>query len=444
MIASQDRPPARRLLMLGFGITGRAVCEFAIKHGLPIVVSESGKLSQQQQAWLGEKDIAFEQSGHTENFLSQVDTIVLSPGVPAGLPLLACAREQGLDVISETDFALSFIGECPIIAVTGTNGKSSTVEVIAKILNTQGCRARVAGNIGIPLISLVDEVTALDTLVLEMSSYQLEQSRDFRPNVGLLLTFSPDHLHRHRTLSAYANAKSKVFASQKPDDVAILPRALASLFDQGQGRRVFCDDIFRELPAGTEGLLPHEQFNLRAAFAACQALIPGFDIVRVPMGEVCSAFRLPHRMESLGYVDGVRIINDSKSTNVGSTIAALQSVTGSIVLLLGGRSKGAGYEALVSACAEADLREVILFGEAAEELDGVFAQRSSPGVTVSVVASMEEAINSGLCAAQASDVLLLSPACSSFDAFSDYVERGQAFADLIKSKPGFTSILPRT
>jgi UDP-N-acetylmuramoylalanine--D-glutamate ligase len=444
MIASQVRPPARSLLMLGFGVTGMAVCEFAIKRGLPIVVSEFGKLSPQQQAWLEEKDISFEQSGHTESFLSQVDTVVLSPGVPTDLPILACASERGLEVISETDFALSFIGECPIIAVTGTNGKSSTVEVIAKILASQGCRTSVAGNIGTPLISLVDEVTGLDALILEMSSYQLEQSRNFRPNVGLLLTFSPDHLHRHGTLSAYANAKSKVFASQKPDDVAILPRALASLFDQGQGRRVFCDDIFCELPAGTESLLPHEQFNLRAAFAACQALIPGFDIVRVPMGEVCSAFRLPHRMESLGYVDGVRIINDSKSTNAGSTIAALRSVTEPIVLLIGGRSKGAGYEALVSACAEPDLREVILFGEAAEELNGIFAQRSSTGVTVSVVSSMAAAIDFGLRAAQASDVLLLSPACSSFDAFSDYVERGQAFADLIKSKPGFNSTLPRT
>lgn len=444
MNALENLPTARSLLMLGFGVTGMAVCEFAINHGLSVVVSESGQLSQQQQAWLEEKSISFEQSGHTSTFLSRVDTVVLSPGVPANLPLLARAREQGLTVISETDFALSFVGECPVIAVTGTNGKSSTVEVIATILNTQGCRAWVAGNIGIPLISLVDEVTALDTLVLEISSYQLEQSRNFRPNVGLLLTFSPDHLHRHRTLKAYAAAKSRMFANQELEDVAVLPRALASQFCQGQGRRVFYDEFFCELPMGAESLLPHEQSNLRAAFAACQVMIPGFDISKVPMDEVCSAFRLPHRMETLGFVDGVRIINDSKSTNAGSTMAALQSVTESIVLLLGGRSKGVGYEALVSACANADVREVILFGEAAEELNGLFAQQSPGGVTVSVVASMEAAVDQGLRVARTADILLLSPACSSFDAFSDYVERGQSFADMIRSKAGFVDILPRT
>lgn len=444
MTTSTDRPIALRLLMMGFGVTGMAVCEFALKHGLSIVVSEFGPLSQQQQGWLEEKGILYEQSGHTPTFLSRVDTVVLSPGVPAELPILERAREQGLAVLSETDYALRFVAECPVIAVTGTNGKSSTVEVIATILNTQGCRAWVAGNIGVPLISLVDEVASVDTLVLELSSYQLEQSSGFRPNVGLLLTFSPDHLHRHGTMKAYANAKSNIFASQEHDDVAILPRALAPQFDQGQGRRVFYDEIFCELPAGTESLLPHEQSNLRAALAACQALIPGFDILKASMDEVCSTFRLPHRMEAVGFVNGVRIVNDSKSTNAGSTIAALQSITEPIVLLLGGRSKGAGYEALVSACADASLREIILFGEAAEELNQVFGQRFAGAATVSVVASMEAAVDHGLRVAQASDVLLLSPACSSFDAFSDYVERGQAFADVIRSKRGFVNNLPRT
>jgi len=439
-----DLPSIRRLLMLGFGLTGAAVCEFAVRHELPIVVSEHGRLSQEQQTWLEDHDIAFEQSGHTSLFLARADTVVLSPGVPVDLPILSEARERGISVISEIDLALGFVKECSVIAVTGTNGKSSTVEVIAKILQTQGHRAWVAGNIGTPLISLVDEVSSSDILVLEISSYQLEQSCGFRPNIGLLLTLSPDHLHRHKTMQSYAEAKGRLFANQGSDDVAILPRALASQFDGGTARRVFFDEVLQDLPAGTETLLSHEQSNLRAALAACQALVPSFDISKVPMGEICPAFRLCHRMEVLGSINGVRIINDSKSTNAGSTIAALQSIDEPVVLLLGGQSKGAGYEVLVDAIAESDLREVVLFGEAADELNDLFTRHAADIPPISVVRSMEAAVHRGLSGAQTGDVLLLSPACSSFDAFADYVERGETFAALIRSKAGFTNSLPRT
>ena len=168
MKASQDSPLDPRLFMLGFGITGKAVCEFAVKHSIPIYVSENDALSQVQQAWLRERAIPFEQSGHTAVFLRCADTVVLSPGIPADLPLLIQAREQGCAVISEIGLALRSVGTCPIIAVTGTNGKTSTVEAIAKILQTQGCRTRVAGNIGTPLIRLVDDLAESDTLVLEI------------------------------------------------------------------------------------------------------------------------------------------------------------------------------------------------------------------------------------------------------------------------------------
>jgi UDP-N-acetylmuramoylalanine--D-glutamate ligase len=434
-----DRPLPHRLLMLGFGLTGKAVCAFAIKHGLPIVVSEFGQLSQEQQIWLEERSILFEHSGHTPLFLAQVDTVVLSPGVPADRPILSEARERGIAVISEIDFALGFIGECPVVAVTGTNGKSSTVEVITKILQTQKLRARSAGNIGIPLISLVDEVAAMDALVLEISSYQLEQSCGFRPNIGLLLTLTPDHLHRHTTMKAYADAKGRLFTNQGPDDVAIIPRMLASQFDGGRGRRMIYDEIFDVLPPGTDNLLPHEQSNLRAALAACQALVPGFDVSKLPMDEICPAFRLPHRMEVLGFIDGVRIINDSKSTNAGSAIVALRSVEEPIVLLLGGHSKGAGYESLIDAIANSDVREVILFGEAADELNDLFVQLLTDGPPVSVTRTMEAAVVRGLRIAQTGDVLLLSPACSSYDAFTDYVERGELFVSMIRTQPGFIS-----
>ena len=335
MSHSQERNSARSILMLGFGVTGKAVCKFAIRYSLSACVSEQGQLSREQQSWLYDRDIPFEHSGHTSKFLTTVDTVVLSPGIPATLPVLVEARHRGIEVISEMDLALRSVGRCPIIAVTGTNGKSSTVEVTAKILQSLGKRVWVAGNIGIPLISVVDEVAESDTLVLEISSYQLEQSRGFAPKIGVLLNLSPDHISRHGDMRSYASAKGKLFANQEPADVAILPRALASQFEQGKGRRVFYDEAFERLPTSTKKLLPHELVNLRAALAACEALVPEFDVSTIPMDVVCQAFRLPHRMESLGFVNGVCVINDSKSTNAGSTMAALRSIDSPIVLLLG-------------------------------------------------------------------------------------------------------------
>lgn len=432
------------ILMLGFGVTGKAVCEFAILHSLSVYVSEQGQFSREQQSWLKVQGIPFEQSGHTSTYLDEADLVVLSPGVPLELPVLEEAQRRNIPVLSEIDFALSMLGRCPVIAVTGTNGKSSTVEVTARILQSLGRRAWVAGNIGIPLISIIDEVEESDTLVLEISSYQLEQSHDFRPKIGVLLNLAPDHIRRHGDMQSYADAKAKLFAHQKSDDVAILPRALASRFVGGRGRRVFYDEGFERLPSYRGKLLPHELGNLRAALAACEALLPGFDISKVPMDAVCEAFRLPHRMETVGHVGNVRIINDSKSTNAGSTIAALRSVDSPIVLLLGGRSKGEGYEALIDVIAESDIREVVLFGEDAESLRQLFEHYSRILPTPFAVQTMEIAVEQGLRIALPGDVLLLSPACSSFDAFANYAERGEAFASLIQSQPDFISGQSRT
>lgn len=435
---------ARRILMLGFGVTGKAVCEFAVRHSLSIYVSEQGQLSQEQQNWLHAHDIPFEHSGHTAKFLPDIETVVLSPGIPANLSALKEARHRGLTVISEMDLALRLVESCPVIAVTGTNGKSSTVEVTARILRFLGQRAWVAGNIGIPLISIIDEVEESDVLVLEVSSYQLEQSHDFRPKIGVLLNLSPDHIRRHGDMRSYASAKAKLFSRQEPDNVAILPRALASQFEEGKGRRVLYDERFEQLPAGAESLLPHEQSNLRAALAACEAFLPEFDVSEVPMDVVCEAFRLPHRMEVIGRVGDVRIINDSKSTNAGSTIAALRSIDSPIVLLLGGRPKGAGYGTLIDVIAESDIREVVLFGEAAESLGRLFEHHRHILPTPFAVQTMGDAVERGVRVAMPGDVLLLSPACSSFDAFADYAGRGEAFAALIQSQPGFESGQSRT
>jgi len=432
-----DRAERGRVTVVGLGLTGRAVCEHALRHGRDVAVSEAQSLPASAETWLRDRGIPFEQGGHTAAFLHRASVLVLSPGVSPELPPIAAARRHGVPVLSEIEYALRHGPECTVIAVTGTNGKSSTVCAIGEILRSFGRRAWVVGNIGVPLISVIDELASEDLLVIEISSYQLEQSPGFHPHIGVLLNVAPDHLHRHGSLKRYVRAKGNLFASQRGDDVAILPRAWETAFDQGRGRRIYFDEAFPTLPSGGDALLPHEQANLRAALAACQAALPAFDSAHVPMERVAAAFRLPYRMQDAGVVDGVRIVNDSKSTNAASAIAAVRSVGSPAVVLIGGRSKGAGYEALADALDRPAVRSIVLFGEAGPALEAVFTARAPLRTRLHCVAGLSEAINMGLELARPGDTLLFSPACSSFDAFRDFAQRGEAFAAQIRRQPGF-------
>ncbi len=425
------------LLIVGFGLTGRAVAEYAQSRGLAVCVSDVGPLAEEDRHWLKTQTIPFEENGHSAEFFASAGRAVLSPGVPPALSRLDGLRERNCPIQAEIEFALEHCLPCRIIAVTGTNGKSSTVEVIAAILSFSGIRHWMAGNIGMPLIGLIDTIEEDDVLVLEVSSYQLEQFHAFRPNVGVLLNLSPDHLARHRTFAAYGEAKAKLLAQQNADDVAVLPRDLANQFEDGCGRRVFFDEI--ALPADVEAmLLPHERTNLKAAWAACRELIPELDIADLPPDRILNAFRLPHRMERVGFLKGIEVINDSKSTNAGSTIAALRALSSPAVLLLGGRSKRAGYAALVAEIETAALRGVVVFGEAAGEFETLLS--SLRGLSLHRAGDLEASIAVGLSLAHEGDVLLFSPACSSFDAFANFEERGNAFKSILRSLPGFATL----
>lgn len=421
-----------RLLVLGFGVTGKGVVDFALRRGIAPLVSEERVLTPAERSWLAARGVRFEDGGHTPALLADADAVVLSPGVRPSLPLLEEAGNDGIPVLSEIDLAGSLIPS-PIVAVTGTNGKSSVVTLIGALLEEAGRRAIVAGNIGIPAVSVVAESRSADVVVLEVSSYQLEQSVIFHPRVAVLLNLAPDHLARHGTMEAYAAAKGRVFLRQGPEDTAILPSSLAGLFPQGEGRRLFFDAA--RIPGRFESLAPHNRENLRAAIAAVSVLVPGFDAGEIPETAVEGAFSLPHRLEEVGTVNGVRVINDSKSTNPASAIAALRAVDGGIVLLLGGRSKGAGYEDLAREVKERPVRGTIVYGEAAGELSSIFSRF---GIEIEVADDLEEGVSLGLRLAEPGDTLLLSPGCSSFDRFRDYVERGETFVRLVSGLSGFS------
>ncbi len=426
--------------VLGFGVTGQALCVFAVHHGVPIRVSDSRPLPDADQRWLRRYGIPFEHGGHTERFLLDVDELVLSPGVPMATSVVLRAQQHGIPVLSEVEFALRRIQSYAVIAVTGTNGKSTTVSAIAAIIRAVGRRAWVGGNIGIPMISLEGRVGPSDVLVVEMSSYQLEQSLDLRTEVGVLLNLAPDHMTRHGSMHAYAEAKGRLFERQKESDVAVLPRELEAQFRQGLGRRVFYDERFTELPDGAECLWSHDRVNLRAALCATEAALPECDLSRLHIDDVIDAFALPHRMQYVGTVNDILVIDDSKATNAAATEAALHSMRSPTVLLLGGRSKGLGYGALAQTLQQVGVRHVVVFGEAASELEAVVSTASVP---MTVERSMEAAFDAGLRVSKPGDTLLFSPACSSFDAFRDYADRGEQFSERVRRSPGYRSVIPR-
>lgn len=429
-----------RLLIGGFGLTGKAIARFCAAHDIRFAVSESRALPETDEAWVRAHAFDHEVGGHTLRLLNSVDALVPSPGIPADAPLLRGAAERGVLVLSELDLAMAVGTPPPIVAVTGTNGKSTTVTLIGLLLRRAGLDVPVAGNIGLPFVAVVDCARHADAVVLEVSSFQLEQSRLFHPHVAVLLNLAPNHLERHGSMAAYKAAKGRIFAEQTASDVAILPEELVSEIDHGAARLVLYDRPIPPLPRGSEKLTHVNRLNFAAAVAACAALSPGFDASSQRVEEYDAALHLPFRQQEIGSIAGVRIINDSKATSPAATLAALRSVRGPVVLLLGGRSKKGGYDGLAHALSGFHMRSVIVFGEAQEEIAG---HLRAAGVSFRMGDTLRAALDAGLAAARPGDALLLSPACSSFDAFSSYEERGEVFARLCREQTGFTHLLSK-
>ncbi len=423
----------QRATVVGYARTGRAVTAFFLAHGVKPIVTDSARISPADKHYLDRNSVSYEDGGHTARALAGADLVVVSPGVPETIPLLTQARAQKIPIVSEIDLASQFLGDIPIIAVTGTNGKSTTVKLIEAILRVRGTAAASAGNIGTPLITMTGKKH--DALVVEVSSFQLAQSRLFHPHVGVLLNITPDHLDRHSTLVDYRAAKLRLFMNQTQDDWAIIPYGLA--IPRVHAKHVFYDRV--PIPTGPAftHLFPHNCANLQAAIAAARCIIP-IDADAIPYSALADAFSLPFRMQIEGEVNGATVINDSKSTNAASTIAALRSVAAPVVLLLGGRHKGAGYDALANEITGHRVRHTVVYGEA-----GAFLTTRLQAVGISEVTQIPDFSGAVECAVnyiKSGDVLLFSPACSSYDQFKNYRERGTAFSSLIRQHQGYRSL----
>jgi UDP-N-acetylmuramoylalanine--D-glutamate ligase len=353
--------------------------------------------------------------------LEDVDLLVKSPGVPNEAPLVAGARARRLKIWSEVELGFRLLAN-PIVGVTGTNGKTTTTELLGAVFRADERLVAVAGNMGRPLTGLDGDISKDTWIVCELSSFQLEDIECFRPRVGVLLNLTPDHLDRHGTVGRYREAKLRIFENQRPHDTAVLPHGFPAV--KGSGRRIEFDSE-DELPAEPLIRGKHNRENAAAATAAARA-------IGIPDEAIAEAFRtfpgVPHRLEHVREVRGVSFVNDSKATNPEAAGRALASYSAGLRVILGGSLKGTSFGALARAAHEHGVARAYLIGEAADELADALAEER---VHFDACGDLATAVRAAFADASPGDVVLLSPACASYDQFRDFEERGDRFRELV-------------
>ncbi len=440
----------KRVLVVGLGRTGEALCHFLLSREAKVIVSEIKKLKElgQKIPPLKKKGVVLEAGKHRKKTFLDTDLIVLSPGVP-WLAELEAAKNKGIKIISEIELASRFL-KGKIVGVTGSNGKSTTATLTHKILKEAGLQAFLAGNIGVPLISLVEQSRDDDIYVAELSSFQLKHTEKFKAAVSIVLNITPDHLDWHPSFADYYESKKKLVTSQGENDKAILNRDDPLVWDlRKEGnfkvyafsrkervspgcfidgdRIVLSDKKEDELMKISE--IPlfgiHNQENVMAsALAGC---ILGVSLSRT-RESVIEFSGLEHRLEKVLTVRGIDFYNDSKATNVDAALKSIQSFDRNIILILGGRDKGGDFRVLSQAVKER-VKKIILIGEA----KGKIKRALKDTVPMKSVSSMKEAVRFGFSKAVPGDIILLAPACTSFDMFKNFEERGRVFKQEVLS-----------
>jgi len=439
----------KRVLVVGLARTGVATALFCAARGANVTASDTRTENEigDPLASLRAADVNLELGGHRENTFLAQDLIIPSPGVPADAPLLHAARAKKVTIWSEIELAARFLNG-RLIGITGSNGKTTTTSLIEHILRNAGFPTILAGNIGTPLISRVEETSDKSITVAELSSFQLELIETFRPNISVFLNLTPDHLDRHRTLEFYGRAKARIFENQTEADFAVLnaddpattpyapTKPQVCWFSRKQrvvqGAFVREDEIvFRQ--AGEEKSVlklqdiplagAHNVENVLAAVSATR--LAGADAAAIAKG-VRTFSGVEHRLEFVAEISGVRYYNDSKATNVDATLKALDAFPGRILILLGGKDKGSDYTVLQKPLREKAIL-ALLIGAAAEKIES----QISGSVAIERAGTIERAVEIASHAARPGDVVLLAPACASFDQFQNYEHRGRVFKDLV-------------
>ena len=355
--------------------------------------------------------------------LDGVDLIVKSPGVPPAAPLAAAARERGLTFWSEVELGFRLLDN-PILGVTGTNGKTTTSELLGAIFRAAGKDVAVAGNVGRPLSGLDGAIDGEAWVVCELSSFQLENIDTFRPRVAVLLNLAPDHLDRYESLDDYRAAKLRIFENQTAEDVAVVPRDFGSI--PGGARRIEFS-LADDLPADPSIPGEHNRENAAAATAAARAAGLSDDAIAAGLSSFPG---VPHRLELVREIRGVRFVNDSKATNPEAAERALSAYPPGIRLILGGSRKRIPFGQLAKRAAGAGVAQAYLIGDSADEIAEALA---AEGVRFTYSRDLSTAVQDAFRDAEPGDVVLLSPACASYDQFTDFEERGDRFRELVEA-----------
>lgn len=442
----------KKVVVVGAGSSGLAAVRFCLARGAKPIVNDqrsredlAGRLQEFEDL-----NVPLHLGRHESNLFDQADLVILSPGVPSHLAALGTARSRGIPILGELELA-GRSTQVPIIAVSGTNGKSTTVSLIHQMLQASQIQSALGGNIGKPFLELIEDEPDATHYVVEVSSYQLETIEQFHPHIAVLLNISPDHLSRHHNMASYAAAKGRLFMNQNHDDWAIynaddaevisvvsgvrsrrIPWSLRRALSPGLHAKNRMAIWFREGHQETYDLglfkMPGHHYveDVLAAIAAARLAGATVEGVQTAIDEFHG---LAHRFEVLGTYRGITFINDSKATNVD---AAVRAVTGSpegrLILLAGGEDKGSSYEPLRDALIAQHAKAVCTFGEAA----GILQDILSESLPTFRHTTLEEAFGEAMTQADEGDVILLAPACASFDQFSDFMHRGDVFRQQVQ------------
>jgi UDP-N-acetylmuramoylalanine--D-glutamate ligase len=446
----------KRVLVVGLGKSGVASALFLKAHGAHVTVSDtkSGDELRNEIPVLLDHGITVETGGHGDRTFRGQDLIVVSPGVPVDAPPLVQARALGEAVIGEIELAAQFLPG-PIVAITGSNGKTTTTTLTGEIMTAAGFPALVGGNIGTPAISLAERAQPETVIVLEISSFQLETIQTFRPKVAVVLNVTPDHLDRHRTFEVYVDAKARIFENQQGSDFAVLNADDPTCVAMGSRTRaqVFWFSRQKEVPQGAwvrdgnivfrdgrgeqktsqREIMQVSEIPLKGAHnlenvlaAVCAGALMGCSPEKIRQA-VCDFKAVEHRLEFVATIRGVDYYNDSKATNVDATIKALESFPANIHLILGGKDKGSDYTVLNELLRQR-VKRVYTIGAAAAKIESQIKNAE-----VVHAETLENALRKANAVAQPGDVVLLAPACASFDQFKNYEHRGQVFKEIVRT-----------
>jgi UDP-N-acetylmuramoylalanine--D-glutamate ligase len=450
----------KRILVVGLARTGIATALFCAARGARVTATEERPEAQvaEAAAKLRAAGCTLELGGHRpETFLAQ-DLVVPSPGVPLSLPHLVAAHDARIPIWSEMELAWRFL-RGRMVAITGSNGKTTTTSLVGHILETAGLPVIVAGNIGTPLISRVETSSDSTVTVVEVSSFQLEAIEALRPEIGVFLNLTPDHLDRHPSLEAYAHAKGRIFENQTETDAAILnaddpattpfapSRPQVYWFSRqkrvASGAFLRGDEIVFRRDGAETVLLRRAQIGLRGEHnlenvlaAAAASLLAGAAPAAIAAG-VQSFAGVEHRLEFVAEINGVSYYNDSKATNVDATLKAVDAFPGPLLVILGGKDKGSEYT-LLREPLQRRARLVLLIGAAADKI----AAQLAGAVALEKAGTLGRAVQMAAARAHSGDTVLLAPACASFDQFDNYEHRGRVFKQLVRQVQQHSSGIP--